>query len=62
MDMVPYVFEQSITSEVVVACMDEFSQTFEKQTVIVMDQASVHQSAAMMEKIEAWRAKNIEIF
>jgi transposase len=61
-DLAPYVFEQRITSEVVIACIDDFSQTCQKRTVIVMDQASVHKSAAIEAKIDAWKAKNIEIF
>ncbi|MBE9071019.1 IS630 family transposase [Leptolyngbya cf. ectocarpi LEGE 11479] len=61
-DLVPYVFEKSITSEVVIACIDDFSQTCEKRTVIVMDQASVHRSAAVEAKIDEWKAKNVEIF
>lgn len=61
-DLAPYVFDKSITSEVVVACIDDFSQTCERPTVIVMDQASVHKSAAIEDKIEEWKAKNLEIF
>ncbi len=49
-DLAPYVFEQSINSDVVVACIDDFSQTCEQPTVIVMDQASVHKSEAIAEK------------
>ena len=61
-ELVPYVFDKSINSEVVIACIDEFSQTCECRTVIVMDQASVHKSAAIDAKLEAWKAKNVEIF
>ena len=57
-----YVFEGSITSEVVIACIDDFSQTCEIPTVIVMDQASIHISAKVQEKLEEWKRKNIEIF
>ncbi|MGB5917237.1 MAG: IS630 family transposase, partial [Phormidesmis sp.] len=60
--LAPYVFEQSINSEVVIACIDDFSQTCECRTVIVMDQASVHTSAAIEAKIEDWKARNVEIF
>lgn len=60
--LAPYVFEQSINSEVVIACIDDFSQTCECLTVIVMDQASVHTSAAIEAKIEDWKARNVEIF
>ena len=61
-DLVPYVFEKSITSAVVIACIDDFSQTCQRPTVIVMDQASIHKSASIEEKIDEWKVKNIEIF
>ena len=58
----PYVFTQSITSEVVIACLDDFAKTCQQRTVIVMDQASVHTSAAIEDKLKEWDAQNIEIF
>lgn len=61
-DLTPYVFEKSITSEVVIACIDDFSRTCHQRTVIAMDQASIHRSDAIQEKIDEWNAKNIEIF
>jgi transposase len=61
-ELAPYVFDKSINSEVVIACIDDFSQTCECRTVIVMDQASVHKSAAIEAKIEAWKARNVELF
>ena len=61
-ELAPYVFEQSITSEVVIACIDRFSQTCEQRTVIVMDQASIHISRMVEAKREEWKQKNIEIF
>ena len=61
-ELAPYVFDKSINSEVVIACIDDFSQTCEVRTVIVMDQASVHKSAAIEAKIEDWKARHVEIF
>ena len=57
-----YVSEQSITSEVVVACIDEFFPAPLKRTVIVVDQASIHTSAAIYDKLEEWQQRQIEIF
>ena len=57
-----YVSEQSVTSEVVIACIDEFFATVEKRTVIVVDQASIHTSGAMQDRLEEWKERNIEIF
>lgn len=61
-DLTSYVFDKSITSAVVVACIDDFSQTCDQHTVVVMDQASIHKNTEIEEKIEDWKAKNVEIF
>jgi transposase len=57
-----YVSEQSITSDVIVACIDAFFPTTSKPTVIVIDQASIHTSNAIFEKLEEWKERNITIF
>lgn len=57
-----YVSTQSITSEVVIACVDAFFPTLTKRTVIVVDQASIHTSDAIHDKLEEWQQRNIEIF
>ena len=57
-----YVSEQSVTSEVVIACIDEFFATVEKRTVIVVDKASIHTSGAIQDCLEEWKQRNIEIF
>ncbi|MGH2415213.1 MAG: IS630 family transposase [Microcystaceae cyanobacterium] len=57
-----YVSKQSITSEVVIACIDAFFPSVEKRTVIVTDQASIHTSDAIEDKLKAWQYRGIEIF
>jgi hypothetical protein len=57
-----YVSTQSITSEVVIACIDAFFPTVSKRTVIVVDQASIHTSDAVDDKLAEWQQRNIEIF
>jgi transposase len=57
-----YVSQQSITSEVVIACIDAFFPAVNKRTVIVMDQASIHTSDALQDKLEDWQQRQIEIF
>jgi len=57
-----YVSTQSITSEVVIACIDAFFPTVNKRTVIVVDQAPIHTSHAIYHKLEEWKQRNIEIF
>ncbi len=43
-DLESYTFACSINSEVVVACIDKFSEKIKNDTVLVMDNASVHQN------------------
>ena len=57
-----YVFEGSITSEVVIACIDAFAQTVRLPSVIVMDQASIHTSPAIEQKLEEWKTQQVELF
>lgn len=57
-----YTSIQSINSDVVIACIDAFFPTVDKPTVIVMDQASIHTSNAIQDKLDEWKARNIHIF
>lgn len=57
-----YVSQQSITSDVVIACIDTFFAKVNKRTVIVVDQASIHTSDAIQDKLEEWAQRQIEIF
>jgi transposase len=57
-----YMSTQTITSEVVIACIDSFFPIVKKRTVIVVDQSSIHTSDAIHDKLEEWQQRNIEIF
>lgn len=57
-----YVSQQSITSDVVIACIDAFFPKVDKRTVIVVDQASIHTSDIVQDKLEEWQQRRIEIF
>ncbi|WNZ44072.1 IS630 family transposase [Leptolyngbya boryana CZ1] len=57
-----YMSTQSITSEVVIACIDAFFPNVNKRTVIVVDQASIHRSDAIYDKLQDWQDRGIEIF
>ncbi len=57
-----YVFEESITSDVVIACVDDFTKTLQKPTVLVIDNASIHTSQKFEAKIDDWKGKDLEIF
>lgn len=56
-----YIFEGSITSNVVVACIDDFCKNIEKETVLVMDRASIHDCSLVREQEEQWKQKGLSI-
>ena|GEM_PF-1129192 len=57
-----YIFTGGTTSEVVIACIDSFSQSCTESTTIVMDQASIHTSNSIENKRLEWETKGIHIF
>ena len=57
-----YVSIQSINSDVVIACIDDFFPVVDKPTVIVVEQSSIHTSDAILDKREKWQERNLTIF
>jgi len=60
-DLHPYLFEQSVHTGVVIGCFDDFCQTITKQTVVVMDNASVHRSDEFEERLPHWKKHGLTI-
>src|SRR2546422_6391573 len=60
-DLHPCIFEQSVHTEVVMACFEEFSKTLKKKTVVAMDNASVHTSEEFEECLPQWKKKGLLI-
>jgi transposase len=56
------IHSSNINSQVVIDFLDKFSQNLSKQTVIVMDQASIHTSDNLLKKLEEWEQRNLKIF
>ncbi len=61
-DLESYIFNCSINSEVVVACIDKFSEKIKKETFIIMDNASIHQNENLWDKQIEWSKKGLHIF
>ena len=57
-----YISSQSINSDVVIHCIDNFFQKVDKPTVIVVDRASIHTSYSILDKIEEWKERVLTIF
>ena len=73
-DLVPYVFESTVNSAVVIACFDKFSEQISKNKtaeqskqmsadfVAIIDNASTHTSIAFSENIEEWQKRGLYLY
>jgi len=61
-ELVYEVYTGTTKSDRVIQFLDQFSQTLKITTVVVLDQASIHTSDQMIEKLEEWRRNKLEIF
>ena len=57
-----YQTEGSITAEQVVTYIDDFSKTIKTPTVMIMDNATVHKSKIIQEKIKEWEELGLTIW
>ena len=61
-DLHPYVFEHRVDSEIVIACFDAFCRTRTRLTMVAMDGASIHTSAAFQAKLPEWEAQGVMVY
>ncbi len=61
-DLNLYSFEGSLTSQIVIEYIDDFCNTIQEMTVIVIDNAPIHTSNIFKEKVLEWKCKGLEIF
>ena len=57
-----FVFEGAIDSSVVIECFDLIAKGLEKQTWVVLDNASIHTSAEFEDKIEEWEELGLKVY
>lgn len=57
-----WTFDCAINSHIVISCLDILADKINKKTVVVLDQASFHTSAAVTAKLAEWRDKNLHLF
>jgi transposase len=55
-------FEGSVNSDKAIAVMDEFSQTINKRTIVVIDNAPIHRSKKFAAKINEWKEQDLWIY
>ncbi len=56
-----WVFEQSVTSAVVIACFDTFIDTLKRPTTIVIDNAPIHTSQEFKDNLDRWEKHGVTI-
>jgi len=55
-------FEGTINSEKIIAVIDDFIPKIRKQTILVIDNASVHHSKIFKTKINEWRQQDLYVY
>ena len=50
-----------VNSEIVIACFDRFCETINKQTTVIVDNASIHTSAMFNSKLAAWKERGLTV-
>lgn len=54
-----FLFEGAANGKVVAVCMDAFAEQITKKTIVVLDQASIHTSKHIQQKIPEWQQKGL---
>jgi DDE superfamily endonuclease len=60
-DLHPFLLEGSIHTGVGIACFATFCQTLTQQTVVVIDNASIHPSEEFADRLPDWKKKGLII-
>ena len=58
----PDVFRGTTTSQIVIACFDQFSQKLDRPTLLVIDGASIHTSEAFQAKLPEWEERDLYVY
>ena len=61
-DLFYEIYGSSVTSEMVIEFLDKFAKNLTQPTVVVMDQASIHTSDTILNKLPEWEQNNLKIF
>ena len=60
--LVPYVVEGSVSTEMVIACIEAFAGRLSKATVLVLARASIHTAKALQEASARWQKQGLHLF
>ena len=60
--LIPWTFNCNIDSDILVSVFDEFAKYIEKETWVILDNASFHTSGIVQDKIKDWEEKNLFLY
>jgi len=60
--LISWTFECNINSEVVSKVFDKFAETIEKETWVILDNASFHRSKIMADRIASWASNKLFLY
>ena len=55
-------FQGTLNSEKIIGVFDEFVQTIQKQTIVIVDNAPVHHSKVFKTKIKQWQEQDLYVY
>lgn len=61
-ELVSYPKAESLKADFIIECLDDFAQTVVAPTVIVLDNAPIHTSAAFQAQQAEWESKGVYLF
>lgn len=61
-DLVSYTIPGTIDAECVISCMDDFSQSINRLTVVVIDNASPHTCKKFAERVAEWEKRGLVLY
>lgn len=58
----PFVFEETVNAEIVIACFEQLSRIITKSALVVFDGAPTHKSDAFQSRLEEWEAMGLYVY
>ncbi len=61
-ELFAYTFEDSVNSQVITACFDQFLLTLNNTSIVVLDNAPIHHSEWFEDQKERWEAEGLYLY
>jgi transposase len=56
-----YTVDGTVNTDIVINCFNDFCNTIKKDTIVILDNASIHTSKAFKAEIEGWKKKKLMV-